>query len=316
MSIRIAHFTDLHITASPHQIPYGSLLGKRAIGWANLKFRRRFSAVQAAKNVAIALVKDISDLAPDHLVVTGDITGLSLPIEFETAHDILTPLFLADRTTVLPGNHDVYVQSAVRKKLYEKWFGEWTSTDLQPDDDLLNGSKDYPFPLVRFLGDDAVLLCLRDARPNFFCDSSGKVPLGQIEALERILSSRLVDNRTIILALHYGLVDKNRNPDGFFHRLHNASIIQKLAERYEVSLVIHGHLHERFVHKQNDVGKMAIANPGAVAFRGLSMAYHLYEIHKDHIVLNSRRFDSESGEFSSWPEAPGNGVIWSSVNRR
>lgn len=276
----------------------------------------RFSAVQAATIVADALVQDIRNLDPDHIVVTGDLTSLALPGEFETAHKILAPLFQPGRATLLPGNHDLYVPSVVRDRLYEKWFSEWTNSDLKADNDLLNGCNDYPFPLVRFLGDDVVLLCLRDARPTSLYDSSGKVPREQVEALERILSSELVADRIKILGLHYGLVGRDGRSDGFFHRLRNADAIRDLAEKYDISLVIHGHIHRRFVHKQCSVGSMAIANPGAVAFRGLSMAYHLYEIHQDHIKLHSRRFNLETGTFSSWPDAPGNGVIWRSRNPR
>jgi len=316
MPIRIAHFTDLHITTNPSQIDWKSLLGKRAIGWSNLKFRRRFSSVQKASVVATALVRDIGELNPDHVVVTGDFTGLSLPSEYETAHKLLSPLFQPDNTTLLPGNHDVYVSSAVRGKLFEKWFGEWTASDLEVSNSLLDGCNDYPFPIVRLLGDDVALICLRDARPTWLHDSSGKVPREQVEALERILSSGLVANRVKILALHYGLVDRNGMLDSYFHRLHNAKTIKNLAERYDISLVIHGHIHGRFVHRQHSVGSMAIANPGAVAFGGLSMAYHIYEISKDHIALQVRRYNRETGEYASWPEAPGGGVIWECESKR
>jgi 3',5'-cyclic AMP phosphodiesterase CpdA len=314
MAIVIAHFTDLHITEPPLQVGIASLLGKRVIGWANLVFRGRYSAVQFAPEVAEALVKDIREIDPDHVVVTGDVTSLSLPVEFETVHKILKPLFQPRKVTLLQGNHDVYISSVVRDKLFEKWFSKWSRSDLEEGSEMLNGCRDYPYPIVRLLSDEVVLLCLRDSRPTKFYDSSGEVPSEQLDALERILSSKIVSGRKIILGLHYGLVDKFGQPDRRFHRLHNAERIIDLANRYNISLVIHGHIHERFVHRQNVIGGMAIANPGSVAHRGYSMAYHLYDIHEGFIGLRSRRYNTDTNVFSPWDEAPGNGVIWRAKN--
>ena len=89
--MRIAHFTDLHITEAPSNIAWRDLLSKRLLGWLNLSVRR-FDAFRDASEVTRALVRDLQEQQPDHVVSTGDLTGLSLRSEFEQAQEALGPL--------------------------------------------------------------------------------------------------------------------------------------------------------------------------------------------------------------------------------
>jgi 3',5'-cyclic AMP phosphodiesterase CpdA len=252
--------------------------------------------------VARALTRDLEGLAPDHILTTGDHTGLSLPSEFEAARAALEPLFRMKNVTSIPGNHDVYVASAAREKLYERWFGEWTRTDLQVDDFPAEDRCAFPYPLVRLLGDDVALLCLRDVRPAALYDSSGRVPEKQLRVLERLLGLPEIRRRVKVLALHYGLVRADSSPDTRLHGLVNAPAVRRLASEGGVALVIHGHLHDRFVHPQGSIGPMAIANPGALAYATIG---------RERITLAARHYVEERDRFEAWPEAPGSGVIWS-----
>ena len=51
-------------------------------------------------------VEEILDLAPDVVVVAGDLTQEGYPDEFQAARDALRPLLEALTTIVIPGNHD------------------------------------------------------------------------------------------------------------------------------------------------------------------------------------------------------------------
>lgn len=311
MRLSLAHFTDIHVTESPGRIRWRDLLSKRVIGWANLRFLGRSAALRKAPGVTRALVRDLEQVAPDHILTTGDHTGLSLPSEFESARAALEPLFRTAHVTSIPGNHDVYVASAARERLYERWFGEWTRTDLEADDFPADDRGAFPYPLLRLLGDDVALLCLRDVRPGRLHDSSSRVPENQLRVLERVLALPEVRRRVKVLALHYGLVRADRSPDTHLHGLGNAAAVMRIATEGDVALVVHGHLHHRFVHPQGSIGPMAIANPGALAYSGRSMAYHLYTIDRERITLAARRYIAERDRFEAWPDAPGSGVIWS-----
>ena len=97
--------------------------------------------------------------------------------------------------------------------------------------------------------------------------------------------------------------------DSYFHRLRNAEVVLSLAEEKKVDLIVHGHLHQRFVHPRGRLASFAIANPGAVAYKNSAMAYHIYTVDDGEVFLETRRFDTFSVEFMEWKDAPGNGKI-------
>ena len=164
MTIRIAHFTDLHVTEPPADIAWKDLTSKRLIGWLNLKLGGRHEAMSDAVRIGRAFVEDVLDQGPDHILFTGDVTGLSLPSEFERAHAVLEKLVEARNVTGIPGNHDVYVKSAVRHDFFDRWFGSWLQTDLRRRDLPGNLQTAYPWPVVRHVADEATIVCLLDSR--------------------------------------------------------------------------------------------------------------------------------------------------------
>ena len=83
--IRIAHFTDVHITEDPRRVPRRALFSKRLLGWGNLRFGGRFEAFRNARAVARAFVADLEEVEPDAVVFTGDVTALALDSELEAA---------------------------------------------------------------------------------------------------------------------------------------------------------------------------------------------------------------------------------------
>lgn len=308
--VRIAHFTDLHFSPERPTIAYRHLLSKRTIGWLSLWLGGRSRAFARTGEVVRAFVRDVQQLEPDHIVFTGDVTSMSLEAEFELARDALAPMLQDERVTGIPGNHDVYVPSALRGGVYERFFGAWTRTDLRPADFGDSVRESHPFPLVRLVGDDTALVCLRDVRPTWLLDSSGRVPALQLAALEHVLKLPCVRDRVKILALHYALRLPDGRPDRYLHRLRNAREVERIARERGVSLVIHGHVHHRYVHRPTPARPFATANPGSLSLDSRERAYHVLTIRERAIDLEARRYDPQSDAFEPWPAAPGCGTIW------
>ncbi len=312
MSLRLVHFTDLHYTLPPRKIPKSKLCSKRILGYLNLTLRGRYDAFAETSKVVRAFVRDLSDGAgaeADAIVFTGDVTGLSLEDEFRAAAEDLKPLLDDPRVIGIPGNHDVYVRAAARQGHFERWFGAWLKTDFAADRFPADARESYPFPLVRLLGEEAVLLCLRDVRPAALWDSSGKVDDAQLRALEHILRLDELGSRTRILALHYAPLRADGSPDRFSHRLRNADTVMKLAASHGVSLIVHGHLHDRFVHPEGGRSAVPIANPGSLSYENQDRAYHVLTVDGGRIGLQARRYDSAEDRFVDWPDAPSSGII-------
>lgn len=302
MALTIAHFSDIHITRAPTRIRWRELLSKRVVGWANLRFFGRYGHLKSALRVTSALVEDIVALQPDHVLFTGDVSSLSLREEFEDALRVLAPLIDAmgpdaGRITGIPGNHDVYTGGAAEADVFGELFGDW----LRSDDDA-------PTPILRRLGDEVALMALIDSRPTELLDSSGRVGEEQLSRLDALLDDARLQGRRRILALHYGPRRRDGSPDSNLHGLRDSHELLKLVDG-RVDLIVHGHLHDRFVLRKGDHTPVTIANPGSATHGAHDRAYHLLYVDGDGIRLAARRYDEDLGAFVQWAEAPGTGPL-------
>ena len=78
--MRIAHFSDLHVL-SLAGVGWHRFLGKRFTGWANLKLKRSHAH---RSSYVRSVAAEIRRVKVDHVVITGDLTNLSLEPEFGT----------------------------------------------------------------------------------------------------------------------------------------------------------------------------------------------------------------------------------------
>jgi 3',5'-cyclic AMP phosphodiesterase CpdA len=307
VGLTIAHFTDIHITRPPVRIRWRELLSKRVVGWANLRFSGRFKHLKNAVSITSVLVEDIVALAPDHVLFTGDVSSLSLREEFEDARRVLAPLIdamgaggatgtAAGRITGIPGNHDVYTGAAAKADVFGELFGDW----LRSDDDAKS-------PILRLLGDEVALIALIDSRPTELFDSSGKVGEEQLKRLDALLDDSRLSGRRRILALHYGPRRADGSRDTNLHGLRDSEeLLQLIGGR--VDLVVHGHLHDRFVLEKGARTPVTIANPGSATHGAHDRAYHLLHVDDGGIRISARRYDDERQAFVEWPDAPGIGA--------
>ena len=79
--MRIAQLSDLHIFDS-EGVMVRDFVSTRVVGGLNLVLGRRNSH---PLELAERLIEDVTQQDLDHVVVTGDITNLSLPGEFQRA---------------------------------------------------------------------------------------------------------------------------------------------------------------------------------------------------------------------------------------
>lgn len=102
--MRLIHISDPHLT-SLEGIPPAHFVGKRRLGHASWRIRRRHRHLRATLDELCGL---ITSLRPDVIVVTGDLVHLGLPAEIEEAAHWLKALGPPENVFVVPGNHDVY----------------------------------------------------------------------------------------------------------------------------------------------------------------------------------------------------------------
>ena len=290
----VAHITDLHLLSLKGVNPL-ELLNKRLTGAANLLFNR---GGQFPLEVAHALVQDIRSQEPDHVVVSGDVSNLSLDPEFALVSEVLDGLGMPpSRVTVVPGNHDCYTRSAARKEAFSAALGRYLRGDIQPGPGH--------FPQLKLDVDGLAVLALSSARVSAPILAVGTLGSRQLRQAEELLLHPACADRFRLVVLHH--------PPGGPHvtwgkRLTDAGALKQMLRRVGAELVVHGHLH-RFIRNSLPGPLGEIPVQGCASSTWLSPSdterraqYLLYEVEgRDLVGLRRRRFDPAEGAFLPAP---------------
>ncbi len=220
----IAHISDIHYPAGIH-----SLHGKRWLGAFNLLFNplRSFDS-----SVFPPLLTFLRNSGVDHIIITGDVASLALEEEYEQVRLAFEEARIPpSKVTIVPGNHDTYVPSAMEDETFWKVLGPYARS-AGPDD----------YPLVTEIGvGGLVTIGLSSAVTSPCAMSYGVLGTRQLERLDDLLAR--YDGYTRIVALHHspvhGLVC-----DG----LQDSVALMDILRKRGAELLFHGHIHHTEVH--------------------------------------------------------------------
>jgi 3',5'-cyclic AMP phosphodiesterase CpdA len=151
----VGHLSDLHTTPVVVRNP-AELFNKRFFGWLSWQIRRRKIHLDS---VLDALIDDLADTAPDHLVVTGDLVNISLESEFPVAKKWLERLGTSDDVSLVPGNHDAYIEvpQAVSWDLWSEYIRSDSDSGCQSRETAALRDPRDAFPTLRVRGPVAVV---------------------------------------------------------------------------------------------------------------------------------------------------------------
>jgi 3',5'-cyclic AMP phosphodiesterase CpdA len=274
----LAHLSDPHIGPLP-PVRLEELLSKRILGFLSWSLRRRRLYVTP---VLEALAKDMAQAAPDHIAVTGDIINISLPGEFDHATRWLSMLGKPDKVSVVPGNHDAYVDQD-----WHSTIGQWAP--YMATADLRNGAgEERPlaaaddFPFVRLRGDVA-LVGVSTAVPTPPGFAGGSVGERQLGALRDKLAELGRRGLCRVVLIHHPPFGDPR------HRrkeLTDYPAFCRCIESVGAELVLHGHTHKSGLTKiPAPFGQVPVIGVPAASARGRGgkdySRYHLYRITRD-----------------------------------
>ena len=176
--MRIAHITDIHVQRRPQ---FSELFGKRFLGAANLYIAGRHDHFTPAAQKALVRALKAQEL--DVVACTGDLTALATDEEFQAARDLLGPIFAAQPSVIIPGNHDTYVAQAEAERWIERYFGEWT------------GQGDWP-RLHQHGGVAFVAVDVCRHRPIL---STGEIDAPQLQRLDTLLCNPELKGQFVFL---------------------------------------------------------------------------------------------------------------------
>lgn len=257
-SLRVAHFSDLHILALRGLSPV-RLLNKRLSGYANLRFKRKHIHRPAYVR---AIAREITSAGIDHVVITGDLTNLALESEFEAALALLQDELGLDAAdvTVVPGNHDLYTRGSHTTGRFARYFGDFLVSDLP---DLAVPMRVGAFPVVKLRG-PAAIIGLSSAVPRPPLVAAGKLGGPQLEALRAVLRHPEVTKRTPVVALHHPAHNPPSLLKTLLEGLHDAKGLLQALDGVEGGLLLHGHLHTR-IHRTHSTTRGKLHAVGATS---------------------------------------------------
>jgi 3',5'-cyclic AMP phosphodiesterase CpdA len=222
---RLVHLSDPHLGPLP-VASLRELASKRVLGYVNWH-RHRGVVMQA--DIVVRLVEAVRALAPDHVVVTGDLVNIALEAELEPARVFLEALGQGADVTVVPGNHDAYVPGALARAsvTWRAW--------MAGDSDL--GAPSWPTvrrrPPVGFVG-------VSTARASAPFMATGTVSVPQATLLDEHLESLGHEGLFRIVLIHHPPI---RGSTDWHKRLIGGSRVRAAIRSRGAELVLHGHTH-------------------------------------------------------------------------
>jgi 3',5'-cyclic AMP phosphodiesterase CpdA len=224
----LAHLSDPHLGPLP-RASMVDLASKRVLGYINWQRSRR--AVHRV-DVLEALTRDVLAQAPDHVAVTGDLVNIALAAEFTQARAWLSGLGSPRDVTLVPGNHDAYVRSALRQ--HRLLWGDYMREDAS-----IGTLEAVDFPFVRRRGEVA-LVGLSSAIPTAPFMATGRLGPLQRAKLADVLAALGAEGLFRVVLIHHPPLSA---PAHRFKWLTDAGELRALLTQVGAELVIHGHDH-------------------------------------------------------------------------
>lgn len=306
--IRFAHLSDWHATTLAGMSPK-LFRGKRISGWASWKLKRRHYHQPA---ILEAAHRDVQSLDVDRILVTGDLTHVSLPSEFRRAAGQLRDLGSPDKVFLIPGNHDCYVPVPA-KEGWDHWAAYLRGDpEAYADAEIASLLAPLPptgeapryedFPTFRLHGRLATIgLCSAIPTSVFRAGGLlGKTQLARLEALLDLLKSRGLCR---VLMIHHP-VAMHGEPER--RALWDGEALREVLARSGAELVLHGHKHRRLVNwVDGPSGRIPVVGVPSSSEVGSQPAkraqYHVYTVRPEAdgyaVSAEARAYDAVRGEF-------------------
>lgn len=286
--IKLAHFSDVHLTSPNLGWKARDLLGKRASGWVNVQMLGRGHRFRHANTVIDALLREFRERPFDHLIFSGDATTMAFDSEMTAS---ALRLGVADTTLppciCVPGNHDLYTFGARRRRVFEFAFSPWQVGERV--------DAEHTYPFAQKVG-HVWLIALNSSTANLLpWDATGKVGSAQLERLKELC--RTLDPGPRIVVSHYPLLTRGRKPEARWHRLKDWERTRDAVAECGVSLWLHGHKHAWYVLPAGENQPFHSVCVGSSTQEYL-WGYHEYVIDGTHLSAVRRTYDPITDRFA------------------
>ena len=292
MSQRFAQISDPHLSSLEQVRPW-DLLSKRGLGYLSWRRKRRF---EHRREVLEALERDLQQFSLEQLLVTGDLTHIGLPQEFEQARTWLQHLGAPNGIALVPGNHDACVADD-----WDRTFALWQ--DYMASDEG-PGEPSSLFPSLRVRGDIA-FIGVSTGCPKPPLMATGTAGARQLERLPGLLQKAAARDLFRVVYLHHCPLPGHEK---WRKRLTDAPAVEALLAEHGAELILHGHGHRAHYHelatRQGIAPVIAVPSASALGLHGADIArYNCYEVQRSdggwQLEILGRKYHPASGEFAA-----------------
>ncbi len=287
-----AHLSDPHLTTL-QGTSWKQLMNKRVLGYLSWWYKRRY---EHRSEVLDALLCDLAQTHPGHIVITGDLTHLGLPAEFRQARQWLDRLGSADRVTVVPGNHDAYINTP-----WSSTFAQW---EPYMASDRIEGKEQHSvFPSLR-IRNGVALIGLSSATASVPFFATGSLGSEQRGRLSRLLRQTGEQGLFRVVLLHH---PPRVEDEKWRKRLTDGNDLCDILGRDGAELVLHGHSHRTIESGipwgERTIPVFGIPSASAIGHKaGRCAQYYLYRVQREaghwSVRISVRAYQLDSDDFA------------------
>jgi 3',5'-cyclic AMP phosphodiesterase CpdA len=200
------------------------------MGHRFLSFGRPLDAVGRRRKLAHAL-SAARRVGADHIVISGDLTEIGAPGEFECVAESLHESGIApERITLVPGNHDLYTSPDAWKTALEGPLAAYAPASAQAPGRVVEAAG------VRFLPIDV-------ARHQPLTRSAGWMEDDAMDTIARRAADPGLSDRPLVLVQHHPPFVRATQAWQWVDGLIGAARLMTVLEAFRHLFVLHGHLH-------------------------------------------------------------------------
>ena len=243
---RIAHVSDVHmLDPRPSRSRSGYSMGVRF-----LSLGRPLDAAARRKKF-IRSMACASRSGAQHIVVSGDLTEVGAPEEYEALAEALHHTGIAaERITLVPGNHDAYTSPHAWRIALDGPLRAFAATSA-------GGSR----AIVE--RGDVCFVPLDVSRHQPLTRSAGELSTADADRLERLVADRSFRARAMVVVAHHPPFSHNTAAYQWINGLRGGARVMDLLSRLRNVYAMHGHLHY-VVDRVVEFGKVRIFGAPAI----------------------------------------------------
>jgi 3',5'-cyclic AMP phosphodiesterase CpdA len=281
-TIRLVHFSDIHVTAPSAWRPR-DLVSKRLAAWVNLRLLGRGFRFRKADEILQELRADLRRRRPDRLLFSGDATALGFEEEVARAASLLGVGELPG--LAVPGNHDYCTQASMHSGHFERHFAPWQVGErIAP----------HTYPFAQRVGHVWLVGVCSATANRLPMDARGTVGAEQLQRLRALLGR--LDGGPRLLVTHYPVAVAGGAPEHRLRILRDLGDLLHVAAAGGVGLWLHGHRHDPYHLDTGGHAPFPVICAGSATQTG-HWSYGEYTIAGNRLHASRRVFDPEEGRF-------------------